>query len=190
MASMSQKTLIVRGSPTKRLVEILQPEVTSPIPVERTSSVGDQTTNVFIRRGDIGYYDHDGRLFVCGRLKTLLECQRRKFSPSDIEHCLMDHEAVEDVSVLAVPFEELDQFPAAVVVTKSGFTRDQQLAEDLKRYVAGKLASFKHLHGGIYFADALPRNTRGKIRSSALREMLQTLRRMDSDEVSVEECKY
>lgn len=156
------------------------------------TEVADDRTDEhgWIHSGDLGYYDHDGRLFVCGRLKTLLECQRRKFPPSDIEHCLMDHEAVEEVSVLGMPFAELQQFPAAVVVTKSGFTRDQQLAEDLKRYVAGRLASFKHLHGGIYFADALPRNTRGKVRSTALKEMLETLPRMDSKEDPVEDCVY
>ncbi|KAH7967296.1 hypothetical protein HPB49_023926 [Dermacentor silvarum] len=110
------------------------------------TEVADDRTDEhgWIHSGDLGYYDHDGRLFVCGRLKTLLECQRRKFPPSDIEHCLMDHEAVEEVSVLGMPFAELQQFPAAVVVTKSGFTRDQQLAEDLKRYVAGT-SSFKYL---------------------------------------------
>ncbi|XP_049518761.1 luciferin 4-monooxygenase [Dermacentor silvarum] len=90
----------------------------------------------WIHTGDLGYYDNDGRLFLCGRLKTLLECQSRKFPPSDIEHCLMDHEAVEEVSVLGMPPEDIQQFPAAVVVTKSGFARDHQLAEDLKRYVA------------------------------------------------------
>ncbi|KAH7965308.1 hypothetical protein HPB49_006049 [Dermacentor silvarum] len=93
-------------------------------------------------KGDLGYYDNDGRLFLCGRLKTLLECQSRKFPPSDIEHCLMDHEAVEEVSVLGMPPEDIQQFPAAVVVTKSGFARDHQLAEDLKRYVAADQPSF------------------------------------------------
>ncbi|XP_049517385.1 uncharacterized protein LOC125943073 [Dermacentor silvarum] len=102
----------------------------------------------------------------------------------------MDHEAVEEVSVLGMPPEDIQQFPAAVVVTKSGFARDHQLAEDLKRYVAGRLASFKHLHGGIYFADALPANTLGKYRITALRELLQTLRRMDSEKVPVKDCIY
>ncbi|KAH7964712.1 hypothetical protein HPB49_000904 [Dermacentor silvarum] len=96
----------------------------------------------WIHTGDLGYYDNDGRLFLCGRLKTLLECQSRKFPPSDIEHCLMDHEAVEEVSVLGMPPEDIQQFPAAVVVTKSGFARDHQLAEDLKRYVAADQPSF------------------------------------------------
>ncbi|KAL1421029.1 hypothetical protein MTO96_004386 [Rhipicephalus appendiculatus] len=88
---------------------------------------------------DIGYYDPDGRLFLCGRLKTMIICQTRQFSPSEVEHCLMEHEAVEEVSVLGIPDPDLEDIPAAIVVPKSGYTRDQRLADDLKRYVAAEV---------------------------------------------------
>ncbi|KAH7963397.1 hypothetical protein HPB52_020905 [Rhipicephalus sanguineus] len=54
-----------------------------------------------------------------------------------------------------------------------------------------RMASFMHLHGGVYFAEALPRNTRGKVRATSLRELLGTLRRMDStDESTAGDCIY
>ncbi|KAH6919653.1 hypothetical protein HPB50_029359 [Hyalomma asiaticum] len=113
--------------------------------------------------GDLGYYDHYGRLFLCGRLKTMLVCQTRKVAPVEIEHCLLEHAAVEEVAVLGVPAPDGEEFPAAVVVTKRGRSQDQELANDLKSFVAERTpSSFMHLHGGVYFADALRKNTRGK----------------------------
>lgn len=145
----------------------------------------------WIHTGDVGYYDHDGRLFLCGRLKTTLVCQTRKVSPAEIEHCLMEHAAVEEVAVLGVPAPNGDEFPAAVVVTSNGHSQDQQLADELKRYVAERMASFMHLHGGVYFAEVLPRSPRGKVRATSLRELLGTLRRMDrADENATGDCIY
>ncbi|KAH8041792.1 hypothetical protein HPB51_017914 [Rhipicephalus microplus] len=135
--------------------------------------------------GDLGYYDHDGRLFLCGRLKTMMVCQRRKVSPVNIEHCLIEHPAVEEAAVVGVSAPDGDQFPAAVVVAKRGHNRDQQLADELKRHVAERNNSSMHLHGGVYFIDALPKNTLGKARSALILELVGMLRRMDSADETV-----
>ncbi|KAH6939572.1 hypothetical protein HPB50_019545 [Hyalomma asiaticum] len=145
----------------------------------------------WLHTGDLGYYDHYGRLFLCGRLKTMLVCQTRKVAPVEIEHCLLEHAAVEEVAVLGVPAPDGEEFPAAVVVTKRGRSQDQELANDLKSFVAERTPSFMHLHGGVYFADALRKNTRGKVWLTAFRELLGTLSRMDSvDENAPGECIY
>ncbi|KAL1428730.1 hypothetical protein MTO96_016945 [Rhipicephalus appendiculatus] len=146
--------------------------------LEDTVTITDEQG--WIHTGDLGYYDHDGRLFLCGRLKTMIVCQRRKVSPVNIEHCLLEHTAPEEVAVIGVPAPDGDEFPAAVVVTKPGYSRDHQLADDLKRHVAERMPSYMHLHGGVYFADALPKNSLGKTRTASIRVLLGTLRRMDS----------
>ncbi|XP_049267088.1 luciferin 4-monooxygenase [Rhipicephalus sanguineus] len=145
---------------------------------EATATITDEQG--WIHTGDLGYYDHDGRLFLCGRLKTMILCQRRRVSPVTIEHCLIEHTAVQEVAVIGVPAPDGDEFPAAVVITKPGYSQDHQLADDLKRHVAERKPSCMHLHGGVYFADALPKNALGKARSASLRELLGKLRRMDS----------
>ncbi|KAL1428725.1 hypothetical protein MTO96_016940 [Rhipicephalus appendiculatus] len=94
----------------------------------------------------------------------------------------MEHTAVEEVAVIGVPAPDGDEFPAAVVVTKPGYSHDHQLANDLKRHVAERNSSYMHLHGGVYFADALPKNSLGKARSASIRELLGTMRRMDSSD--------
>ncbi|KAL1428717.1 hypothetical protein MTO96_016932 [Rhipicephalus appendiculatus] len=74
----------------------------------------------WIHTGDFGYYDHDGRLFLCGRLKTMMVCQRRKVSPVNIEHCLIEHTAVKEVAVIGVPAPDGDELPAACGRHKAG----------------------------------------------------------------------
>nr|XP_037268097.1 luciferin 4-monooxygenase-like [Rhipicephalus microplus] len=145
----------------------------------------------WIHTGDLGYYDHDGRLFLCGRLKEMMVCQSRKVNPAEIECCLMEHAAVEEVAVVGIPCPDGEEFPAAMVVTKHGYSQNQDLANDLKRYVAERTASFMHLRGGVYFTDALPKSTRGKDRANMLRERLATLPRLDNAEESeASECVY
>ncbi|XP_077517153.1 uncharacterized protein LOC144127989 isoform X2 [Amblyomma americanum] len=145
---------------------------------------------VWLRTGDLGYYDQDGRLFLCGRLNAAFNSQTRKVVPSEIELCLLGHAAVKEVAVLGVPSADHDEAPAAVVVPKNGYSADQLLAEDLKVYVADRTASYKHLRGGVYFADALPESSLGKVRRAGLRDLLGTLRRMDGAECGTDECQY
>ncbi|KAL1479062.1 hypothetical protein MTO96_052171 [Rhipicephalus appendiculatus] len=148
--------------------------------LEATATVTDEQG--WIHTGDLGYYDHDGRLFLCGRLKTMIVCQGRNVVPVNVEHCLMEHPAVEEVAVIGVPAPDGDEFPAAMVVPKPGQSQDHQLADDLMRHVAERNPYWMHLHGGVYFADALPKSTLGKARTASIRELLRTLRRIDSSD--------
>lgn len=145
--------------------------------LDPTAAITDEEG--WIHTGDMAYYDHNGRLFLCGRLKTMMVCQRRKVFPCNIEHCLMEHAAVKEVVVIGVPTPHGDELPAAVIVTRPGCLQDRHLADDLKRHVAERKPSCMHLHGGVYFVDALPKNSLGKDKSASLQQLLGTLLRMD-----------
>ncbi|KAH9370858.1 hypothetical protein HPB48_004061 [Haemaphysalis longicornis] len=47
-------------------------------------------------------------------------------------------QAVEQVAVLGVPFPEMGDAPAAIVILMRGYSPGEQLAEELKEFVAGK----------------------------------------------------
>ncbi|KAH9370860.1 hypothetical protein HPB48_004063 [Haemaphysalis longicornis] len=87
---------------------------------------------------DIGYYNNDGRLFLCGRLNVVINCLTRNVYPAEIEQYLLGHRAVEQVAVLGVPSPDIGEAPAAIVVLTHGYSPDQKLAEELKEFVAGK----------------------------------------------------
>jgi 4-coumarate--CoA ligase len=42
--------------------------------------------------------------------------------------------------------------------------------DDVKNFISGKLAAYKHLRGGVKFIDELPKNAIGKILRRKLRD--------------------
>ncbi|XP_077552862.1 luciferin 4-monooxygenase-like [Haemaphysalis longicornis] len=143
----------------------------------------------WIHTADIGYYNNDGRLFLCGRLNVVINCFGRRVYPAEVEWHLLDHPAVEQVSVLGVSSPEFGEAPTAIVVLTHGYSPDELLAEELKAFVAERLPLFQQLHAGVYFADKLPINIMGKVRRSLLPDLLGTLRRMDCAEFSFKNLK-
>ncbi|KAL1472596.1 hypothetical protein MTO96_039224 [Rhipicephalus appendiculatus] len=129
---------------------------------------------------DLGYYDNDGRLFLAGRLKNTMFRMSKHMNPAEIEHCLYAHSAISEVAVLPVPREDTDDDPAAIIVLKEGVAGDQKLAEEIKAFVAERLAPYKHLHGGVFFADCIPKTSFGKFKRRLLPDMLKSLKRMDN----------
>ncbi|KAH9370857.1 hypothetical protein HPB48_009204 [Haemaphysalis longicornis] len=144
----------------------------------------------WVHTGDLGYYNQDGRLFLCGRLKVVLNCLSRNVYPVEVEQHLLEHPAVEQVAVLGVSSPEFGEAPAAMVVLTHGYSPDERLAEELKEFVAGRLPVYKHLYGGVYFADQLPTNSLGKVIRSQLPHLLGSLRRMDCAKHSIKECEF
>lgn len=144
----------------------------------------------WIHTADIGYYNNDGRLFLCGRLNVVINCLTRNVYPAEIELYLLGHPAVEQVAVLGVRSPDIGDAPAAIVVLMHGYSADEQLAEELKEFVAERLPSYMHLYGGVYFAEQLPTNSLAKVRRSLLPGLLKNLRRMDCANYAIEECEY
>ncbi|KAH9370862.1 hypothetical protein HPB48_004065 [Haemaphysalis longicornis] len=132
-----------------------------------------------------------GRLFLCGRLNVVINCfDEKNVYPAEIELYLLGHPAVEQVAVLGVRSPDIGDAPAAIVVLMHGYSADEQLAEELKEFVAERLPSYMHLYGGVYFAEQLPTNSLAKVRRSLLPGLLKNLRRMDCANYSIEECEY
>uniref|UniRef100_T1GAU3 AMP-binding enzyme C-terminal domain-containing protein n=1 Tax=Megaselia scalaris TaxID=36166 RepID=T1GAU3_MEGSC len=87
-------------------------------------------------------------------------------SPSEIESLIVKIPEVQEVSVCGIPDVMTINLPAALVVKKQG----TMLSEDtVKDYVAERMPHFKHLSGGVYFVDSLPRTASGKV----IRKMVQ-----------------
>ncbi|XP_049273404.1 luciferin 4-monooxygenase-like [Rhipicephalus sanguineus] len=114
---------------------------------------------------DVGYYDTSGRLFVTERLKSVIKCLDTKVEPFEVEQCVLELRFVAEVAVLGVPHSVLGEAPAAIVVLRKGWKLDKNdhIAQRIKDHVAERLAVYKGLHGGIVFAEELPKNRRGKV---------------------------
>ncbi|XP_070382674.1 uncharacterized protein [Dermacentor albipictus] len=133
----------------------------------------------WLHTGDLGYYDNDGRLFLAGRLKDTMFRMSKHMNPAEIEQCLYAHWAIAEAAVLPVPRDDTDDDPAAIIVLKEGIVGDQRLAEDIKAFVAERLAPYKHLHGGVFFAECIPKTSFGKFKRRLLPDMLKSLKGID-----------
>ncbi|XP_065283213.1 uncharacterized protein [Dermacentor albipictus] len=138
------------------------------------------TNDGWIRTGDFGYYNEDGRLFIQGRLKATIIPTKICTGLPEIEECLAFHPSVAEAAVLSVSDSYAKGLPAAVVVTRKDKEQSRDLAEEIKNFVREHLPDAPDMDGGIYFIDAIPRSGFGKIKRRLLSEILPSLPRMDA----------
>ncbi|PSN32297.1 putative 4-coumarate--CoA ligase 3 [Blattella germanica] len=120
----------------------------------------------WLHTGDMGYFDETNNLFIVDRLKELIKVKGFQVAPAELEEILRQHPLVGDAAVIGVPHERMGEVPKAYIVP-----RDPKLTEeDLKGFVAAKVAEYKQL-GGVEFVQSIPKNPSGKILRRKLREM-------------------
>ena len=113
----------------------------------------------WLRTGDIVRMDKDSYLWILDRKKELIKYKGFQVPPAELEGLLLEHPAIADAAVIGKADVEAGEIPKAFVVQKAGA---EISAEDVMSFVAGKLASFKHVRE-VEFIDAIPKNPSGKI---------------------------
>jgi acyl-CoA synthetase (AMP-forming)/AMP-acid ligase II len=126
------------------------------------------STSSWFRTGDQGLFDQDGYLFLTGRLKELINRGGEKISPFEVETVLMDHPAVSQVVVFAVPHAKLGEEVAAVVVLHENSKVEES---DLQAFAKGRLADFK-VPWRFFFVTEIPKGPTGKLQRLSLAEKL------------------
>ncbi|KAK4104527.1 acetyl-CoA synthetase-like protein [Parathielavia hyrcaniae] len=126
------------------------------------------TADGWFRTGDQGRLDGDGYLVITGRLKELINKGGEKISPIELDNVLARHPAVAEAVSFAVPDELYGQDVGVAVVLKGGVGLAE---EELKRWVAEKLARFK-TPKKVYFTDVMPKTATGKIQRRIVAETM------------------
>jgi benzoate-CoA ligase family protein len=112
--------------------------------------------------GDQFHIDADGYHWYHGRTDDMLKVSGIYVAPVEIEHCLMQHEAVVECAVVGHDAGDHLVKPKAFVVLREGFAPHDELAAALKEFVKSRLAVYKYPRW-IEFTASLPKNDRGKI---------------------------
>ena len=115
----------------------------------------------WLHTGDIGTLDEQGRLSLSTRRTDLIIRGGENVYPAEIEGVLVEHPAVAEAMVLGIPHADLGQEVAAVVVPRAGADPSEQ---ELREYVAERLAYFKVPSHWRFTRTPLPRNATGKIK--------------------------
>ncbi len=113
----------------------------------------------WFRTGDLGRIDAEGRLFLTGRIKELVNRGGEKINLREVDDALLAHPAVDEAAAFPVPHRTLGEDVTAAVVLRPGATAT---AEDLRQALSDRLAAFK-IPRQIIFLSSLPRNAVGKI---------------------------
>ncbi|XP_042147987.1 luciferin 4-monooxygenase-like [Ixodes scapularis] len=151
---------------------------------EKTAEFRDK--DGWCHSGDIAYYDQDGRVYYVDRLKEFIKCMNDKAYPSEVENLLLkNHDEIAEVAVAGLPHDEHIEVAAAFVVLKASHKKDRKTTgEDMKKTVSDVFPIYKHLHGGVYFLDRLPRTPTGKVKRAALKAYAASLGSSASDSVT------
>ena len=115
--------------------------------------------------GDMVRRDVDGYFTYCGRADDLLKVSGKWLAPQEVENCLLEHPAVQEVAVVGVVGEHGLVKPHAFVVARE---RREGLAEELQAFVRGRLEPYKYPRE-VTFLEALPRTHLGKVDRARLR---------------------
>jgi long-chain acyl-CoA synthetase len=112
----------------------------------------------WFRSGDRGRIDGDGRLFLTGRAKRLIDVRGDKVDPVEVEDVLAVHPKVAEVVVVGVesgvPGEEL----VKAVVVPAGDCQERELI----RYCRERLADYK-VPSRVEFIEEIPTGPGGKV---------------------------
>jgi acyl-coenzyme A synthetase/AMP-(fatty) acid ligase len=117
------------------------------------------------RTGDLGVTDADGFVTVTGRVKDLIIRGGVKIAPLEIDAVVMEHPDVAEAAAFSVPDPIYGEEVACFIVPRPGAKPEADL---ILAHCASRLPAFKSPKR-VYFADALPKNDRGKVRRDALR---------------------
>jgi HIP---CoA ligase len=120
----------------------------------------------WLHTGDLGRFNHDGRLLIVGRKKDMFIVGGFNAYPAEIEGFLLEHPAVAQAAVIGVPDDRLGQVGKAFVVLK-GSQEGTVTAEDLSKWSRDRMAGFK-VPRYVEFLDELPLNATGKVMKDQL----------------------
>jgi fatty-acyl-CoA synthase len=118
--------------------------------------------------GDVARLDRDGYLTLVDRTKDVIKSGGEWISSVALENALMNHEAVAEAAVVAVPDERWVERPVACVVLRPGYTADPS---QLTAHLAGEFPRF-WLPDDIVFIEEIPKTGVGKFSKRTLREWI------------------
>ncbi len=126
----------------------------------------------WLRTGDVARLDDEGFVYIVDRAKDMVIRGGENVYSVEVEAAIYGHPDVMEAAVIGVPHEVLGEEVGVVVVLRAGARLD---AEELRGYLAERVAAFK-IPSRVWFrAEPLPRNPAGKVLKRDLRSEVVTV---------------
>jgi acyl-CoA synthetase (AMP-forming)/AMP-acid ligase II len=126
-----------------------------------------RTPDGWLRTGDIGTVDADGRLRIVGRAKDMFIVGGFNAYPAEIENALLRHPDIQQAAVIGVPDERLGEVGMAFVVLTPGATATP---DDIIEWSRDQMANYKAPRR-VEILSELPTNATGKVEKLVLKDL-------------------
>jgi len=118
--------------------------------------------------GDTAWRDEDGYYWFVGRADDIIKSSGYRIGPFEVESALLEHPAVLECAITAVPDPERGQIVKATVVLSKNYQPGDKLARELQDHVKKVTAPYKYPRI-VEFVTELPKTISGKIRRVQIR---------------------
>ncbi len=118
----------------------------------------------FVRTGDLGLVDAQGRVVLLDRLEDLIVAAGYLIYPRRIEAALAEHDGVTACAVIGVPDGRRGNAPKAFVVLKRSLAITER---DLRLHLASRISKIE-MPADIDFCTSLPRDAFGAVCKASL----------------------
>lgn len=135
-----------------------------------------KTDDGWFKTGDVAVC-RDGKWWIVDRKKELIKVNGLQVAPAELEAVLLEHEDVADAAAVGIVLHG-EELPRAYVVLQD-HAKGKTTEEDIKNFVASKVAKHKRLEGGVKFIDEVPKLASGKI----VRKLMKEWAKRDAQEV-------
>jgi acetyl-CoA synthetase len=119
--------------------------------------------------GDMAWRDEDGYYWFVGRADDVIKSSGYRIGPFEVESALIEHPAVLECAITAVPDPDRGQIVKATVVLTKNYEPGDELAKELQEHVKRVTAPYKYPRI-IEFVTELPKTISGKIRRVQIRD--------------------
>jgi acetyl-CoA synthetase len=126
-------------------------------------------TNGVYRTGDMAWRDEDGYYWFVGRADDVIKSSGYRIGPFEVESALMEHPAVLECAITAVPDPDRGQIVKATIVPSKNYHPSEELAKELQEHVKKVTAPYKYPRL-VEFVTELPKTISGKIRRVQIRD--------------------
>lgn len=134
----------------------------------RPAQTADLLVDGWLRTGDGGFLDEEGRLHLTDRIKDMIVSGGENIYSIEVERALQTHPSVRDVAVVGCPDPTWGEVVTAVVEPHPGRTLH---LDEAAEHVAAHLGRYKRPRH-LLLVDDLPRNDNGKILKRDVRRLV------------------
>lgn len=117
---------------------------------------------------DVAWRDSDGYYWFVGRSDDVIKCSGYRIGPFEVESALIEHPAVLECAVTAVPDLVRGQVVKATIVLTKHYSPSDALKKELQNHVKRVTAPYKYPRV-IEFVEELPKTIGGKIKRALIR---------------------